>query len=366
MMKARNLALVALVAASALACSKKDKAAEGEAKVTQAASAKADAGAKVESRARAHLPEGCELVATVDWQRFRELPSVKPNLESELSKLEKPKDGAPEPADVDVKQVLEFLEKTNIDLRTDPSELAVCVSGLANARGDQAPIFVAIVGGKFRPGAAMDVLDSVTERLKALVRRAGAPSDKRSEPEVIEVAGLKTIHDKTENVFITQAKDGAFVIANDRAWFEKGLAAGKAHESYKLSSEVVGVALTKAAAPLVQQSLAGSPFAAAAQSFLGAHVGVTEQNVTVEAHIDDEKQVAELKTGLEGMLEQVAATPHNPFAPALAGAKVTAEGKVLKVAIQVPDQALNGLVQQMGGAVAPPALGPAGVVKPGN
>jgi hypothetical protein len=374
MMKFRSIALVTMTAASLLACSKKEKAPEGEATTVQPAAAKADAGAaKISSVARAHLPEGCEMVATVDWVRFRELKSVKGNLETEIAKLEKPKTGIPTE---DVKDIIEFLEKTNIDLRTDPSELAVCVNGMDKAKGDQPPSFVAIVGGKFRPGAAMDVLDSVTERLKGLVRRAAASGAQKSEPEVIDVAGHKTVHDKVENIFFTQAKDGAFVIGNDRAQFEKALATGKAHEGYKLSGDVIVVALTKSAAPLVAQSLASSPFAAAGKSFAGAHIGVTEQRVTVEAQIDDEKQVAELKTTLEALLKQMSAAPGNPFAPALAGAKVTGEGKLLKLEVQVPDEALNGLVRQVGGAAAPrgqavpagavpvPPAGPAGIVKP--
>jgi hypothetical protein len=363
MMKVRSIAIVTFMATSLLACSKKEKAPEAEATTVQPAAAKVDGGAKVASVARAHLPEGCELVAAVDWAKFRELKSVKANLEGELTKLDKPKAGLPPE---DVKDLVEFLEKANIDLRTDPTEIAACVNGIDKASAGQDPRFVAIVGGKFRPGAAMDVLDSVTERLKGLVRRAAAQGNAKSEPEIIDVAGHKTVHDKTENLFLTQAKDGAFVLGNDRAQFEKALTPGKAHESYKLTNDIVVVALTKAAAPLLGQALADSPFAPAAKSFVGAHLGVTEQRVALEAQIDDEKQVTALKASLEGLFQQMAAAPGNPFGPALAGAKVTAEGKLLKLEVQVPAETLNGLVQQVGGSpVAPPGAMPAGAVPPG-
>jgi hypothetical protein len=371
MMKFRSIAIVTIATASLLACSKKEKAPEGEAATVQsAAPAKTDGGAKVSSVARAHLPEGCEFVAAVDWAKFREIKSVKANLEKEIAKLDKPKAGPPPE---DMKELIEFFEKTNIDLRTDPTEIAACVNGIDKASRGQNPSFVTVVGGKFRPGAALDVLDSVTERLKAVMRRAAQQADAKSEPEVIDVLGHKTVHDKTENLFFTQAKDGAFVIGNDRAQFEKALVPSKAYESYKLTSDIVVVALTKAAAPLLGQALAGSPFAPAAKSFVGANLGVTEQRLALEAQIDDEKQVAALKTSLESTLQQLAAAPGNPFGPALAGAKVAAEGKLLKVEVQVPAEALNSLVQQAGGSVVPPGAvppgavppaGPAGVVRP--
>jgi hypothetical protein len=93
---------------------------------------------------------------------------------------------------------------------------------------------------------------------------------------------------------------------------------------------------------------------------------VTEQRIALEAQIDDDKQVVALKTAVEGFFKQVAAAPGNPFGPALAGAKVTAEGKLLKLEVPVPAEALNGLVQQVGGPVAAPGAVPPGALPPGG
>lgn len=358
MRKFKSIALVSILAALAIACGKKEKP-EGEKAASTPAAAKVEASAKVASVARAHLPEGCEVVAIVDWQKFRELKSIKQNLETELGKLDKPKDGKPV-TDKDVQEVIDFLQKADIDLRADPSELAACVTGVQKAKADQTPTFVGIIGGKFRPGAAMDVFDSVTERLKGLMRRAAATGDaKKSEPEIIEIAGQKVVHDKAENVYFGQAKDGAFVFGNDRAQFEKALSASKAHEGYKLSAETIGVTLTKAMAPLLSEAMAGSPFVEATKTFTGATLGVSEKHVVVELSLEDEKQLAELKTQLEQLVKQLAGQPGNPFGPVLASAKLSVAGKVLTVDVPVPEEAVNGLLQQVGGPVGGPPVGAA-------
>ncbi len=355
------VACCALALSFAAGCSKKEKA-EGE--NVAAAKTEVAAGAKVDSVAHVHLPEGCQMVATIDYQKLRELKSVKANIEAEIAKLDKPKDGQPGPKDQDIKDMIEFLEKTDINLRTDPSEIAMCFTNMD--KGKEEPLVVVVIGGKFRPGAAMEVMDSLTEKFKGLLRRAATAGDsKKSEPEIIDIAGHKVLHDKTENVYLAQAKDGAFIIGNDRAQFEKSLNAGKAHESYKLSKEVLGVVLTKAMAPMLSEGTAGSPFDAAMKSFSSATVGISEHHVLAELTLDDEKQVTELKGTLELLVKQMSAQPGNPMGPMLSGAKISAAGKVLTVDVAIPEEAVNGLIRQMGGQMGGPGLGGPGVGGPG-
>lgn len=342
------------------ACSKKEppqtEAAPGSAAagVEQAAAAKA-VGPKQESSGRAHLPEGCDLVTTIDWQRFRELKAVKPDLEKEVASL-------PTSTEEDAKKAAEFLKKADIDLLKDPGEIAICLWQLERFEQNETPGFVAVVGGKFRPGAAIEALDTVTERFKSLLRRAANAAANRpsDEPEVLEIGGVKTLRDKESGVLIAQAKDGAFVLGNDQARFEKALTAGKAHESYKLSSEPVGIALTQSASGFVGNALAATPFAAAASSFVGAHLGFDDRLLRMEAHFSDPKHVALVKQGLDGLL---ASAP-----PGTAeGAKIRAADGAVSLEVPLPEEVVNGMLQQLPQAApSRPAMAPVpGAPRPG-
>jgi hypothetical protein len=157
---------------------------------------------------------------------------------------------------------------------------------------------------------------------------------------VLEVAGVKTLRDKESGVLIAQAKDGAFVLGNDQARFEKALTASKAHESYKLSSEPVGIALTKSASGFVGKTLSTTPFAAAAASFAGAHVGFDDRLLRMEAHFSDPKHVTLVKQGLEAL---VASAPPG----AAEGAKIGATDGAVSLEVPLPEEVVNGMIQQL-------------------
>lgn len=344
-MHLRRLRVVAPVSAVLLsvfaltACKKKSPESEGEGKASPADAAPASApSAKQQSVGRAHLPEGCDLVTTIDWPRFRELKAVKPDLEREITQLKT----ATEP---DAKKAAEFFQRADIDPWKDPGEIALCLWHLERLQDDGLPGFVAIVGGNFRPGAAVEALDTVTERLKAVVRRAAAAATNQpnQEPELLEIGGVKVLKDRETGTLIAQAKDGAFVFGNDQARFEKALSASKAYEAYKLSSAPVGVALTRSASGFVAQGLAATPFAAAAQSFLGAHLGFDDRILRIEAHFGEPSHVTLVRQGLQSLL---ASAP-----PGTAeGAKIEASGDAVSLEVPLPEEVVNGMIGQLPGA----------------
>lgn len=338
-----SICCVALLAAG-IACSKKDSEKEGTKAepVSAAPAAAAPAASKQQSQGRAHLPEGCDLVTTIDWQRFRKMKSVKTDLEKEIADLKTT-------TDEDAKKAAEFLKKADIDPLEDPGDVAICLWRLEQLEQNGVPGFIAIVGGKFRPGAAIEALDTVTERLKSVVRRAAAAATNQpsTEPEVLQIGGVKALLDKESGVLVAQAKDGAFVFGNDRARFEKALTPGTAHTGYKLSPEPVGVALSKSASGFVAQAFAGSPFAPATQSFEGAHMGFDDTTLRMEAHFGDAKHAALLKQGLDGLL---ASAP-----PGTAeGAKIQVKDKAVSVEVPLPEEVMGGMLQQLPGASPAP------------
>lgn len=344
-----SICCVALLV-GALACSKKESSAqEGAAAQQQPQSGlTAKAEAKQVSAGRQHLPEGCDVVATLDWQRFRKMEAVKEDFEKEIGDLMKS-------ADPEAKRAADFLKKADIDLLEDPGDIAFCLWQLDRLEQGGTPGFVAVIGGRFRPGAAIEALDTVTERLKALVQRAGAAAtgQQAEEHEIVQIGGVKALRDKQSGVLAAQAKNGAFILANDQPRFEKALTPGKAHAAYKLSSEPFGIALTQSAKGFVTQALAGSPFEAAAASFAGAHLGFDDRSLRMEAHFDVDKDAALFKQGLDALL---ASAP-----PGTAeGAKIQVNGKVVSVEVPLPKEVMGGMLEQLpGGAPARPAVPPA-------
>lgn len=329
----------------ALACSKKESNAQQEAAPEPVSAQTAQAAPKQVSVGRHHLPDGCEVVVTLDWQRVRKWEAVKADVEKEIGDLMKS-------TDVDTKRAVEFLKKADIDLLEDPAELAVCLWQLEGLSQGGEPSFVMVIGGRFRPGAAIEALDTVTERLKALVRRAGSavanqPAD---DHEIVQIAGVKALRDKKTGALAAQAKNGAFVIASDQARFEKALTPSQAHAAYKLGSEPVGLAVTRPAKDFVTQALATSPFAAALQSFAGAYVGVDDQILRITAHFDAEKDATLFKQQLDALVASA------PSAPARS-AKIQLNDKVVSVEVPLPKETMDGVLGQLpGGGPARPAV----------
>jgi len=349
----RSICCLALLALG-VACKKKDAPQAGaEAAPSTSTTVAAALGAKQQSHGRAHLPEGCDLVVTVDWQRLRAMKSMKADIEAGLTDLMDPngRDAA--------KKVAEFLEKADIDPRKDPSDVAVCLWRFEQFEQGSSPGFVAIVGGNFRPGAAIDALDTVSERIRAVVQQVGAlgTDGPSAEVERLEIGGVKALLDKDTGMLIAQAKDGAFVVGNDREGFEKALTPGSAHTTYTLSPEPAGLALTKSGAPLFARSAVGSPFAAAATSFEGGHVGFDDETLRLQARFGEAKHAELLKKGMKSLL---ASAP-----PGIAeGAKIEVQDKIVSIEVPVPEDAM-GSVLPLPGTVAPrPTFSPLAPGKP--
>ncbi len=327
-------------------------------------------GTKTKSVAREHLPDNCQLAISVDWPRFRELKAVKDDIEREIGKLEAPPiPNAPIDPETaaDIKQFKEFLAKTQIDIRKDPGELAVCVWKLDQQVPGQTPSFVAILGGQFIPGAAAEALNSFPERLKALLNRARAGAPPKPAPEIIEIQGVKVAYDKVDGIYLSQAKDGAFIIANDRPAFEKALGTSKAHEAYKLPPEPMGVAISAAGASVFAPQLQQSPLAPLAASFAAGSMGMTDGQVLLRIEVKDAAVLAPAQATLGAMIHPDPRMPPNPFTQAMAGAKVTTAGTVLTIELPIPEAMTQGMLQQagVGARPMPPGAMPPGAMPPG-
>lgn len=360
-MNFKHLACAALLVTATSACSKKEKTTEGEAQKAASPGLFSTGATKVKSLGRAHLPEGCEFIGRIDWPRFRELKVVKTNLEEELTKYKKPLPEDPKEAE-DIKKVKEFLEKTQIDPEKDLGEMALCAWNFEQAeKTDKPPTFVFAWGGNFIPGAAFDALTSFSERFKTLVQRLqdGDLSGKKEDVEIVEIGGLKAARDKESDTYFTQAKDGAFIISNDRVAFEKALQTSSAHEAYHFPSAPIGVALTQHA-PSVEAQLQKSPLAAFAKSFSGGALSYDDNLVQVQIRLNDEKQLPALQTTVEGFLRANASAP-TPFSPVLQKAKAKTEGGGVTVDLPIPDEFFQGLLAQMGIPLPAPAPATTGV-----
>ncbi|HSC89269.1 MAG TPA: hypothetical protein VLC09_18430 [Polyangiaceae bacterium] len=324
-------------------------------------------GDKVQSIGRAHLPDICQVVVSVDWSKFRELKSVKGDVERLLTQFEQP----PVPnAPIDpetaasLKQLREFLTKTRIDLRKDPGELALCFWKMDERVADKPPTFVAVLGGQFVPGAAAQALDSFPEKLKAFFSRARSGPADAPPPEIIEIAGVKVAHDKTDGIYLGQAKDGAFVLSSDRVVFEKALVASKAHEAYRLPSEAISVALAKSGTPLFAPQLAQSPLAPLATTLTGARMAMREGTLTLWIDGSDPAALAAARGNLQMLATPDPRMPPNPFTQALAGAKIVVEGSTLTLDVPLPDEMAQGVLQQAVPAGPRPHMGPGGPMGP--
>lgn len=344
-----------------------------EQKAEKAIAEATENGTKLQSVGRAHLPEGCEVVFSLDWPRFKELKSVKQDIEGELAKLEAPPiPNAPIDPETaaDLKQFKEFLQKTKIDLRKDPGELAVCLWKLREQAPGKPPTFVAVLGGNFIPGAAVRALDSFPEKLKAILNRARSGGPQKPAPEIIEIQGVKTAYDKADGIYLAQAKDGAFVIASDRGGFEKALQAGKAYEAYRLPAEPIAVAVTPAAAPVFAGQLAQSPLAPLAAAFNGGSLGMQDGIVKLRVEVTDPKVLPAARANLEQLMHPDPRMPPNPMTQALAGAKLGVEGSTLTLDVPLPDEMTQGVLQGMGAPrpvrpTMPPGAMPPGAMPPG-
>ena len=209
-------------------------------------------GGKSSSAAADHLPEGCDLVARIDFHGLLDVPAVEkhvvPALEEDAKKSE------------DAVTFAKVLLTAKLNPKKDIADIAVCVSGLDRATSGGEPDFVGVMGGKFDPKA---LIDAMAEHGKA---------DKLSAPT--ERDGLRVIESKDSHpkLFFAQASDGAFLVATTFELLKKAAAADSS--GYKLPSDhlaiVVPAEATKRLAKLAP-SKQGFDFGSAGRAELTAN-----------------------------------------------------------------------------------------------
>lgn len=365
-MKTRSLLSIAVL----LVACKKEKA-ETDDKSKPAAekapvAAQAAPSVKLESRGREHLPSGCAIAASIDWPQFRKMKSVGPVLDPELAKLKSENRPDLSPKDAEsLKSFQEFLRKTQIDLETDPGELALCFFDI-DPKATGTPKMLLSWGGRFVPGSAMEALTSFLEKLKGILRRLKNPGDKQSEAEIIEIGGQKVVFDRAEGFYFTQAKDGSYLAANDRVKFEEGLKVSEHHKAYALPVAPISLSAGSQIRGVLLDALQGTPFATMMATFERASFSVADEQVLVSVELQDETQLKALQMMVEALAKPNPALAADPLAMGLSGAKVKTSGKALLIDLSVPENVSRGWIAQAthGGPAAPPGPAPSPAPSP--
>jgi hypothetical protein len=162
------------------------------------------------STAAAHLPAGCEALLRIDLRRALGVPGVRAKLEPALVEVSTaPPKSAPARA----------LQAAGVDLARDVAELTVCLAG-----DDETRKFVFVITGDLRAESVVPAIAS-----------NDAPP-----PEVSSLDGRKLAIKNEPNgelTLVTQAEDGAVVIANDRAMLESAARKSDRSAEYGLAAE---------------------------------------------------------------------------------------------------------------------------------
>lgn len=377
-MKLRQLTCYSLLCLSLVACSKKDKNGE-EKSITSTLGALFSSDKKVSSQGREHLPAHCEAVVVVDFPRLRKMKAWEEEMEKSITDLTQP---SADEAELDaeekenLKKFREFLAKTKIDLKTDPGEAALCLWNLDPEQGKE-PAFLLAWGGKFIPGSAMQALDDISERLKYWIQQVTRPGAiKPQEVQTLEIAGTKTLHLPEEKIYFSQAKNGAYILSNDREQFEQALTPGRASERYQFSTQPVLVSIPADSGKTLTPLLASSPLSMALPSFDGALLSFEENLLELRIHQKDEQNLATLSQSFEAFKQSIPPLPtnlpesvrQNPqirFAffmnTLLAQLKHRAEGKSFIVSLPITEELRKLLSEQWG----PQELTPGSQAAPG-
>jgi|GEM_PF-3695110 len=216
---------------------------------------------KSTSVAHEHLPGSCEAVLRVNLESLLTVPAVKerilPALDDQVQK------------DPDAGKLAAFFTTAQLDPKRDLKEAVVCLSDLDSNQ----PEVLAIVGGKLKKNGVVEAL---------LIH-----ADKDEIRPVREVSGLKIIEARDEPFFISQAADGAILLANKESLLLLADQKSHAYEAYglQLSEQAAGVVTAGAMRSLNQRLGARNPLGAATRSLGRALMTVSLDTGKVTAHV---------------------------------------------------------------------------------
>lgn len=317
-----------------------DAAASATASGTAESAAAADATAKPtegstgagEGTARSHVPAGCEVAARFDIKKTLEHDKIGKVLVDALGKIQN------EPKDADQKKAVAVLKAMEIDLTKDVHEVALCVSDVLQAKGNEPPPFSLLVSGNIKKDTLI-------------------PALKESDAKITEteVAGIKAVTGEKEAIVMGQAGDGVVIVAHGKDGFEK---AAKANGEGMKEHAIPG---DKSSALVVKGSLIQEALKAQKQNPLEAHTGNIEglviywdidaMKTEVRAKMTSEKAAIEFGGALKMILTELSKpSPGNPFggmAAALSKAKIDNDGKDTTIVIEMSEQETDKAIAEL-------------------
>ncbi len=293
---------------------------------------------KRSSSAAAHLPSGCDVVMHVNWAKMLELPAVKTHLLPLLEANERS-------ANKNSKAVAELIQKVGLDRQNDLKDIGACVVGLTAPRSQQK--FVIVVGGELRPETLIPALTQVDIRHTTSV-------------DVSKKNGryLAKLTATDGSVFsMSQAEDGALIIANDDGLFEAATPTGSsklrdyalsetAEASFALSAEAFRKAVGTAGATPFTKDLNDVTRLVATASFKEPLVEVRVSTASPQAA----KSLADIYALILGpMIKSEISRVRGslPFAPMLMNAKAEAVGNDLVVSAKGSPEDVEAAVKQL-------------------
>lgn len=216
---------------------------------------------KSNSVAHEHLPGSCEAVVRVNLESLLTAPAVKerilPALDEQVQK------------DPDAGKLAAFFTTAQLDPKRDLTEAVVCISDLDANK----PEVLAIIGGKLKKNGVVEALQ--------------IHADKDEIRPVREASGLKIIETRDEPFFISQAADGAILLANKESLLLLADKTSQAYEAYdlQLSEQVAGVVTAGAMRSLNDGLGSRNPLGAATRSLGRALMTVSLDTGKVTAHV---------------------------------------------------------------------------------
>ncbi len=216
---------------------------------------------KTASVAHEHLPGDCEAVLRVNVESLLAVPAVKerivPALDEQVRK------------DPDAGKLAAFFATARLNPKQDLEEAVVCLRDLDAKQ----PEVLAIIGGSLKRNGVVDALH--------------IHADKDEIKPLREVGGIKIIEARDEPFFVSQAADGAILLANKETLLFAAIKPSQAYEAYdlKLSEQASGVVTASAMRALNDGLGSRNPLGAATRSLGRAELSVSLDTGKVTARI---------------------------------------------------------------------------------
>jgi len=177
---------------------------------------------KSTSVAHEHLPGNCEAVIRVNVASLLAVPAVKERIVPALDEQVR--------RDPDAGKLAAFLTTARLDPKRDLEEAVVCLLDVDSKE----PEVLAIIGGSLKRNGVVEALQ--------------LHADKDEIKPLREVSGLKIIEARDEPFFISQAADGAILLANKESLLFLAEKPSQAYEAYELKLSEQASGLVTAAA----------------------------------------------------------------------------------------------------------------------